>query len=428
MATEASVPAVLDYDYVVVGSGFGGSVAALRLAEKGYRVLVVEAGKRWRTEDFPRTNWNLRKFLWLPALFCYGIQRLTLLRDTLVLSGAGVGGGSLVYAGTLLTPADDGLRPRRLAARRRLARAARAALRDGAADARRGREPAALGGGPPAPRLRPRARPRGHLPPDHRRRALRRSPRPAGRRPLLRRRGAGARHLHPVRRLHGGVPAPRQEHPRQELPLVRREARRRGAAGDQGDARRAAGRPRRARPRLSAPPRSDDPQAAQAAAAGDRPGRRLRRRRAGHGRPPAAQPRGRGAAAPLPRPRPLRAHQQRGLVRLHRARRRGGLLEGARHHQRLPPLRRHLHGGRALPQRLGRHGPARHDPHRRRHPPDPPAALARQLRPPPGGLPAHLQAHRLGAALDHPAGHADSRQLAGAWCAPAAGSGPSARR
>jgi cholesterol oxidase len=95
------------YDFVVVGSGFGGSVSALRLAEKGYHVLVLEAGKRWRTEDFPRTNWNLRKFLWLPALFCYGIQRLTPLRDVLVLSGAGVGGGSLVYANTLLEPGEE---------------------------------------------------------------------------------------------------------------------------------------------------------------------------------------------------------------------------------------------------------------------------------------------------------------------------------
>ncbi len=96
-----------DCDFLIVGSGFGGSVSALRLAEKGYRVVVLEAGKRWRTEDFPKTNWHVRKFLWLPALFCYGIQRLTLLRDVLVLSGAGVGGGSLVYANTLLVPRDE---------------------------------------------------------------------------------------------------------------------------------------------------------------------------------------------------------------------------------------------------------------------------------------------------------------------------------
>jgi len=95
------------WDYVVVGSGFGGSVSALRLAEKGYKVLVVEQGKRWRSQDFPKTNWNLRKFLWMPKLLCYGIQQLTLLHDVLVLHGAGVGGGSLVYANVLMEPRPE---------------------------------------------------------------------------------------------------------------------------------------------------------------------------------------------------------------------------------------------------------------------------------------------------------------------------------
>ncbi|KAB2932951.1 MAG: GMC family oxidoreductase [Leptonema illini] len=92
------------YDYIVIGSGFGGSVSALRLAQKGYSVAVLEAGKRYRSEDFPRTNWSLKKFLWIPALAMYGIQRINLLKNVLILSGAGVGGGSLVYANTLYVP------------------------------------------------------------------------------------------------------------------------------------------------------------------------------------------------------------------------------------------------------------------------------------------------------------------------------------
>jgi len=95
-----------DFDYIVIGSGFGGSVSALRLAEKGYRVGVLEKGKEWKTPDFPKTNWNIRKYLWLPFLGCYGYQMLTTFRHVMILHGGGVGGGSLVYANQLLVPPD----------------------------------------------------------------------------------------------------------------------------------------------------------------------------------------------------------------------------------------------------------------------------------------------------------------------------------
>ncbi len=95
------------WDVVVVGSGFGGSVAALRLSEKGYKVLVVESGRRFRDDELPKTSWRLPKFLWAPAMGMFGIQRLALLNDVLVLSGAGVGGGSLVYGTTLYEPLDE---------------------------------------------------------------------------------------------------------------------------------------------------------------------------------------------------------------------------------------------------------------------------------------------------------------------------------
>ncbi|HEX8630463.1 MAG TPA: GMC family oxidoreductase [Catenuloplanes sp.] len=95
-----------DYDVLVVGSGFGGSVSALRLTEKGYRVGVLEAGRRFTDAQFARTSWRLRDYLFAPALGCRGILRMTLLRDVLVMSGAGVGGGSLGYANTLYEPPD----------------------------------------------------------------------------------------------------------------------------------------------------------------------------------------------------------------------------------------------------------------------------------------------------------------------------------
>ena len=93
-----------DYDVIVIGSGFGGSVAALRATEKGYRVGVMESGKSWNDEDIPRTSWDIRKFVWMPGAEMYGIQRMEFLDDVLVLCGAGVGGGSHVYGNTLYVP------------------------------------------------------------------------------------------------------------------------------------------------------------------------------------------------------------------------------------------------------------------------------------------------------------------------------------
>ncbi|HXH19639.1 MAG TPA: GMC oxidoreductase [Chitinophagales bacterium] len=92
------------YDYIIIGSGFGGSVSAMRLSEKGYSVLVIEKGRRYTANDFPKTNWNIRKYLWIPLLKCFGIQKLTFFREVFVISGVGVGGGSLVYANTHMIP------------------------------------------------------------------------------------------------------------------------------------------------------------------------------------------------------------------------------------------------------------------------------------------------------------------------------------
>jgi cholesterol oxidase len=95
-----------DYDVLVIGSGFGGSVTALRLTEKGYRVGVLEAGRRFSDQEFAKTSWDLRKFLWAPKFGMYGIQRIHLLRNVMILAGAGVGGGSLNYANTLYVPPE----------------------------------------------------------------------------------------------------------------------------------------------------------------------------------------------------------------------------------------------------------------------------------------------------------------------------------
>jgi cholesterol oxidase len=95
---------VFDYDVVIVGSGFGGSVSALRLTEKGYNVAVLEAGMRFDDAGFAKNSWDTKRFLFAPKLGMYGIQRISALRDVIILSGAGVGGGSLVYANTLYEP------------------------------------------------------------------------------------------------------------------------------------------------------------------------------------------------------------------------------------------------------------------------------------------------------------------------------------
>ena len=95
-----------DFDVVIVGSGFGGSVAGLRLTEKGYKVAVLEAGRRFADSDFPKTSWRLRKFLFMPRLGLLGVQRIHYLPDAIILAGAGVGGGSLIYANTLYQPGE----------------------------------------------------------------------------------------------------------------------------------------------------------------------------------------------------------------------------------------------------------------------------------------------------------------------------------
>ncbi|HBB90447.1 MAG: GMC oxidoreductase [Bacteroidetes bacterium GWF2_49_14] len=94
----------MEYDFVIMGSGFGGSITAMRLAESGYKVLLAEQGRRFTPADFPKRNWNLVKWLWVPGLRFYGFFRIRLFRHITVLAGAGVGGGSLVYANTLPVP------------------------------------------------------------------------------------------------------------------------------------------------------------------------------------------------------------------------------------------------------------------------------------------------------------------------------------
>jgi len=101
---QDATPSAGAFDFVVIGSGFGGSVSAMRLTEKGYRVLVLERGKRFRDEDFAKTNWNIWKYLWFPPLRCFGILQMTQLGGVMVMAGSGVGGGSLMYANVTMEP------------------------------------------------------------------------------------------------------------------------------------------------------------------------------------------------------------------------------------------------------------------------------------------------------------------------------------
>ena len=166
-------------DFLIVGSGFGGSVSALRLVEKGYSVTVLEAGRRWRPEDFPKTNRRFWDYLWAPAIGCTGIQRVRLLTHFLALSGAEAGGGSLVYACTLIDPLDPFFRAPQWAD---LDPDWKATLAPRYATARRRG----------AARIRPGDRPRAHLQADAGRNLLHRRARADRPGPLLRRRGATA--------------------------------------------------------------------------------------------------------------------------------------------------------------------------------------------------------------------------------------------
>ena len=96
-----------DWDWIIIGSGFGGSVSALRLVEKGYRVLLLEKGKRYNAEDFAENNWDLKRWMWMPQMGLRGIFQMSFLPHVTIMHGVGVGGGSLVYANTLPTPGDD---------------------------------------------------------------------------------------------------------------------------------------------------------------------------------------------------------------------------------------------------------------------------------------------------------------------------------
>ena len=95
-----------DFDFIVIGSGFGGSVSAHRLVEKGYRVAVMEMGRRWTPDNLPRTSWSIHRYFWRPKLGLRGFFNMRFFRHVTIFHGCAVGGGSITYAGTLLTPSE----------------------------------------------------------------------------------------------------------------------------------------------------------------------------------------------------------------------------------------------------------------------------------------------------------------------------------
>ena len=329
----------LDYDWIVVGSGFGGSVAALRLAEKGYKVGVLECGRRFEDDEFADSTWNCKRYLWAPKLGCRGVLRLTLFSDIAILSGGGVGGGSLGYANTLYRAPQPFFRDTQWRDLGDWEERPRAPLRDGGADV--GRDARALRRRRRPRAARPRARPRrgAHAFEDERGRLLRRARRDRGG-SVLRRRGPESLGLREVRAVHGRLPLQREEHAGEELPPPRREPRRARDARPDGlrrePARRCGGRLGGLRRQL--PPRRELVPPRQAHA--HRARRRVRRGRARH-QPAAAHVQGpRLAAAPLRARRPSRAHQQRGDPRRDRRRQVGRLHRaGGDHGLDLPATR-----------------------------------------------------------------------------------------
>lgn len=226
-----------DYDVLIIGSGFGGSVTALRLTEKGYRVGVLEAGRRFSDEEFAKTSWDLRKFLWAPRLGCYGIQRIHPLRNVMILAGAGVGGAQLRQH--VVRAAGAVLRRPAVVTHHRLAWRADAALPAGAADARGGAKPDLHRRRPHRQGGRRRDGVWRHLGADPGWSVLRprrhQDARQDRARSLLRRCRAGAHRLPGMRLLYDGLSPRCQEHPGEKLPWPRGISWRASDSDDHGE-------------------------------------------------------------------------------------------------------------------------------------------------------------------------------------------------